>query len=90
MTVLLESKLNLAREFVTRAQYAQPYRVSELRKIKMSEFVQPGDVVTCYLKVKRQEENELILSFRSEVDGKRVCVVEVVMAMSGSAVGGVR
>ena len=84
MTVLLECKLRLAREFVARAQFANPYYVSELRKIKMSEFVQPGDVVTSSLKVKRHEGDELVLSCRSEVDGKRVCVVDVVMKTTGS------
>lgn len=79
MTVLLECKINLAREFVARAVFANNYQVSELRKIKMNEFVQPGDVVVSYLKVKQHTPDELILSFRSEVRGKRVCVVDVVL-----------
>ncbi len=79
MTVLLECKLNLAREFLARAHFAEHYHVSELCKIKMNGFVQPGDVVVCYLTVKCREAHKLILNFRSEVDGKRVCVVDVVM-----------
>lgn len=83
MTVLLECKLNLAREFLARAGYSVAYTVSELRKIKMNEFVHPGDVIKCYVSVKRHTENELILSYRSEVAGKRVCVVEVVLIPRG-------
>lgn len=79
MTVLLECKLNLAREFIVRAGYAVNYQVSELRKIKMNEFVLPGDVITCHVKMKAQTEQELVLTYRSEVDGKRVCVVEMVL-----------
>ena len=79
MTVLLECKLNLAREFVSRAGFATSYHVSELCKIKMNGFVYPGDVVVCYLTVKKQSADELILSFRSEVEGRRVCVLDVVM-----------
>lgn len=79
MTVLLECKLNLAREFVARAQFDQPYHITEMRKIKMNVFVLPGDVLTCYVTVKKHDANELILNFRSEVDGKRVCVLDVVM-----------
>ena len=79
MTVLLECKLNLAREFIARAGYSLSYRVSELRKIKMNEFVHPGEVIECSVTVKRQTDEELILAFRSEVDGKRVCVVDVVL-----------
>ena len=77
MTLLLECKLNLAREFMKRAQFKQSYQVKEMRRIKMNEFVYPGDVVTCQLNVKRQNDQELVLSFRSEVDGKRVCVMEL-------------
>lgn len=79
MTVLLECKLNLAREFIARAGFATTYHVSEMRRIKMNGFVYPGDVVTCYLTVKHHDVDELILNFRSEVDGKRVCVLDVVM-----------
>lgn len=83
MTVLLECKLNLAREFVARASFNTPYQISELRKIKMNEFVYPGDVVLCHVKVKQKDEQQLILNFRSEVDGKRVCVVDIVMNAKG-------
>lgn len=82
MTVLLECKLQLAKQFLARANFSQPYFVSELRKIKMNEFVLPGDVVVCHLTVKHRDDKELILSYRSEVDGKRVCVLEVVMTAS--------
>ena len=77
MTILLECKLNLAREFIKRAEFKQSYQVGEMRRIKMNVFVYPGDVVTCQVSVKRQDDDELVLSFRSEVDGKRVCVMEL-------------
>jgi 3-hydroxymyristoyl/3-hydroxydecanoyl-(acyl carrier protein) dehydratase len=83
LTVLLESKLNLATEFLARASFEQDYKVSEFRKIKMSEFVYPGDVLTCQLKVKQQDAQQLILSYRSEVDGKRVCILEIVLIAKG-------
>lgn len=83
LTVLLEAKLNLAREFLTRSSFGQDYKVRELRKIKMSEFVYPGDVVHCQIKVKQQDPQQLILSYRSEVLGRRVCALEVVMVAAG-------
>lgn len=79
MTVLLECKLNLAREFVARAQFDTSYQITEMRKIKMNVFVLPGDVLTCHVTVKKHDASELILNFRSEVDGKRVCVLDIVM-----------
>ncbi len=80
LTVLLECKLNLAKSFIREAAFSFDYRLREFRKIKMNGFVCPGDVLTTYVKVKEQNEKELILSYRSEVEGKRVCVVEVVFA----------
>ena len=79
MTVLLECKLNLAREFMKRAAFDPLYHIREMRRIKMNEFVYPGDVVTCFLTVKRRDAQELVLNFRSEVDGKRVCVMELLL-----------
>lgn len=79
MTILLECKLNLARWFVSQAGFATNYQIRELRKVKMNEFVQPGDVIRTQLKVKAQDEQQLILSFRSEVDGQRVCVLEMLL-----------
>lgn len=79
LTVLLECKLNLAREFVARAGFEKPYRVHEVRKIKMKEFVYPGDILVCHLSVKKHDAGQLVLTYRSEVEGKRVCVLEVVL-----------
>lgn len=84
MTVLLECKLNLAYEFIARSGYRQEYVISEFRKIKMNEFVYPGDVLTCTVKVKECNDHQLILSYRSEVAGKRVCVLEVIMMVKGN------
>ena len=83
MTILLECKLNLAREFVARAQFSAQYQIQDMRKIKMNVFVHPGDVVLSYVTLKSHDSKELVLSFRSEVDGKRVCVLEMVLIAIG-------
>lgn len=83
LTVLLECKIHLAKLFLTQMAFPQPLQVVELRKIKMSEFVYPGDILTCYLNIKKQEDAELVLNFRSEVEGKRVCVLDMVLAAKG-------
>ena len=79
MTVLLECKVNLAQEFIARSGYLGIYQVKELRKIKMNEFILPGAIILCYVKIKQKNAEELVLTFRSEVEGKRVCVVEMVL-----------
>lgn len=79
MTVLLECKINLAYEFIKKANIPNKYKLKELRKIKMNDFVFPGDEVVTSLIITKQEPEELILRFRSEVSRKRVCVMEMVM-----------
>jgi 3-hydroxymyristoyl/3-hydroxydecanoyl-(acyl carrier protein) dehydratase len=83
LSVLLQCKLNLAYEFVARASFAPSYQISEFRKIKMHDFVHPGDIVVCHVKVKQQDAQQLILSYRSEVEGQRICVLEIVMVALG-------
>lgn len=83
MTVLLESKLNLAQTFLSYAGFEKSYKIIELRKIKMNDFVYPGDVVVSTVKVKEQNAEQLTLSYRSEVDGKRVCVLDLLMIAKG-------
>lgn len=79
LTVLLESKRNLAQEFVARAGFEKPYKVREMRKIKMVEFVYPGDTLVCSISVKRHNAEELVLTYRSEVEGRRVCLLDMVL-----------
>jgi 3-hydroxymyristoyl/3-hydroxydecanoyl-(acyl carrier protein) dehydratase len=79
MTVLLECKINLAREFLLRAGLSEQYQFCELRKIKMNGFVCPGDMIFCYVTMKQHTDEGVILSFRSEVLGKRVCVADAVL-----------
>lgn len=79
MTILLECKINLAYQFIEKANMPIKYKLKELRKIKMNDFVLPGSEVVTSLIIKNQDANELILRFRSEVARKRVCVMEMVM-----------
>ncbi|KTC65241.1 (3R)-hydroxymyristoyl-ACP dehydratase [Legionella adelaidensis] len=79
LTILLECKLNLVKQFLKIAHFPQIYCLHELRKIKMNEFVYPGDKVICNLHLKEKTENQIVLSFRSEVNGERVCVLEMIL-----------
>lgn len=83
MTILLECKLHLARIFLKKAAFSMHYSISELRKIKMNEFVCPGDILHCHVSLLDRDETTLVLRYRSEVDGRRVCVLDVVMKAEG-------
>ena len=79
MTILLECIVNLVYEFIERSNSTVMYKLIELRKIKMNEFINPKDIIVTHLKVKALDNRQLILSCYSEVNNKRVCIVEVVM-----------
>lgn len=78
LTLLLESQFQLGNSFIAdiigQTALIKPKKVM---RIKMSEFVLPGDSVITHLLLKEHEENLFRLSFRSEVESKRVCSAEV-------------
>jgi 3-hydroxymyristoyl/3-hydroxydecanoyl-(acyl carrier protein) dehydratase len=78
LTVLLECCANLAQDFLQASAWASRYRLSQMQRIKMSEFVQPGDVVETELLIKKQAPGLLILHLRSFIQQQRVCVVDFV------------
>jgi len=83
MTILLECVMNLGRRFVEQFTFDKAYRVQAMRRVKMNDFVVPGDVVTAILKLKSQNNGELVLTCRVSNLGKRVCLLELVMVEVG-------
>jgi len=83
MTVLIECQLGLIPQFLNRAGFgagfAKHYRVEAINRIKMSDFVHPGDQIRCTLTVKYHHEDELILQVQVDVAGKRVAVMDVAL-----------
>ena len=85
MTVLLTCFLNLADIFITQAGLTDIYVCQEMRRIKMNDFIYPGDVVSGIITLKRQGADGLVLTCRCEVLGKRVGVLELMMVLEGQA-----
>lgn len=82
MTILLSCKLALAKRFLDDMlgpQVSAQFKPHQIRRIKMNEFVSPGESVVTTLKLKSQTSEEIRLQFSSVVDGKRVCVAEAIM-----------
>lgn len=79
MTILLECIMNLGRRFVAESDYDKAYQVQCVQRIKMNDFVAPGDVLTALLKLKYEKDGELVLTCRVSSFGKRVCLLELVM-----------
>lgn len=83
LTVLLECKRQMAEEFLSASGWSSKYRLLRMEKIKMSDFVQPGDVIKTELLVKKKSEDALVLHLRSFLPNKRVCVVDLVYQVEG-------
>ena len=78
LTVLLECKRRLAETFLMVSNWFHQYELVKMKRIKMSDFVQPGAVIHTELLVKNQSETELVLHLRTYADNKRVCVLDLV------------
>jgi 3-hydroxymyristoyl/3-hydroxydecanoyl-(acyl carrier protein) dehydratase len=83
LTILLECKRKLAEDFLHASAWASKYRLERMEKIKMSDFVQPGDVLRTELLIKKQTDELLVLHLRSFLPNKRVCVVDLVYQAEG-------
>lgn len=77
VTLMIQSNLLLGHEFLSELiepnQRLQPVAV---RRVKMNDFVPPGTIIMTTVQLKKRELNSFTLSFRSEAEGKRVCVCE--------------
>lgn len=77
LTILLNCKIEFAKLYLKNFFSTEQFRVRCARKIKMSQFVLPGQVVKTVMKT-RSSEKAFIFQFKSFVANQRVCVCEVV------------
>lgn len=77
LTLLLQAKLQLASLFlISSFEDGHEFKPVTIRKIKMSGFVQPGDSIITTLLLKEKTDKEIVISYRTEMQGKRVCTAE--------------
>lgn len=79
LSLLLECKLQLAYGFLTElynTDITQKFSKITLRRIKMSDFIQPGNIAITTLTLKEQSDQSVVLGFQTKVNDKRVCVAE--------------
>lgn len=85
LTILLQCKTQLAYQWLAESFPEQQYQLQGFGKIKMNEFVQPGDSLQCELSLKKHHQQSISLLFRSEVAGKRVCIAEAIFSQRNSS-----
>lgn len=77
LSLLMEYNLALAHTFVADTTGNKLWRPTLLKKVKIGNFVLPGDTVITRITLKEQTDTRFILNFHNAVDGKKVCVSEV-------------
>jgi len=78
LTMLLSCKIELVYDYLAHYFPNQLFLIESVQKIKMSQFVIPGEVLQTRMKVK-EKEGLMLFQFKSFVSDKRVCVCEVVV-----------
>lgn len=76
LTILLSCKIQLVFHYLKSFYPEDSFKVSAVSKIKMSQFVSPGEVLQAKMKVK-QKNDQWLFQFKSFIDQKRVCVCQV-------------
>jgi 3-hydroxymyristoyl/3-hydroxydecanoyl-(acyl carrier protein) dehydratase len=83
ITILLQSKLQLAeqflKDFLGADKFIYPTRVYN---IKMKDFAQSGDILFTSFHIADHSENKYIIKFRTDMNGKMVCVAEAEFVVS--------
>lgn len=75
LTILLQAKTQFMQQFLFDSTQKQ-WQLQRFRKIKMSEFVQPGDCVRTELKVNALSDTEATITLSSYVHERRVCIAQ--------------
>lgn len=56
-------------------------RVCSVRKVKIGNFVLPGDEIITKISVKEQSQDRVIIRFHNEVNTKKVCIAEAELSL---------
>jgi 3-hydroxymyristoyl/3-hydroxydecanoyl-(acyl carrier protein) dehydratase len=83
LTVLLECLHHLAKTFFE-ASNIKGYRLYQLKRIKMKDFVQPGDIISSSLSMKEYTAEQLTLQAQTLLEGKRICALEMIFIQETS------
>lgn len=86
LTLLLECKIKLTHLFLEDMlgeEDASQFQLHSFRKIKMTRFVQPGDSIFTTVMLGEQQENEITFRYRTELEGKRICLAQSIFRRVG-------
>lgn len=83
LTVLLECLHHLAKTFFE-ASNIKGYRLYQLKRIKMKDFVQPGDIIYSSLSMKDFTPQQLTMQAQTILEGKRICSLEIIFIQETS------
>lgn len=81
LTLLLEGQLELASFFLKRIlgeAEACRFRPVQLQKIRIKQFIMPGDSIVITLHLKEKVNQRFLFGFKTQVDDKVICSIEAV------------
>jgi 3-hydroxymyristoyl/3-hydroxydecanoyl-(acyl carrier protein) dehydratase len=82
LTLLLEGQLELADYFLQKelgeGEAFKGFKPAALVKVKMKQFVMPGDRLISSLKIKEQTDEKIVFECKSMVEDKKVCSAEMI------------
>ena len=73
LSVLLECVHNLSVFLLDKSQLTG-FRLSEISKIKIRDFIQPGDYIICHLKLKSHDDNHVKLQATITLENRKIAI----------------
>ncbi len=80
LSLLLDGNLELTHLFLRRTlgEMAEYYRLTRLHKIRIKQFILPGDSIVTVVHLKEKSKQGFLFSCKTQVDDKTVCSLEAV------------
>lgn len=78
LTILLACKIEFAQLYLQKFYPKNRFQLMQLRKVKMSSFVEPGMKVVTKMTAKQKQEDTIKFQFKSFVGQTRVCMCEFI------------
>lgn len=77
VTLMVQSNLLLAHDFLNDLiSKNERLQAKVVKRIKMNDFVEPGDMIITTVQLKKQDKHSFIVTFRSESGGRRIFISE--------------
>lgn len=87
LTVLMQCHMQFSQAFLQDwlGEQADTFTLREIRRVKMTRFVHPGDVITTTLKIKEHTDATILLRVETSLAQKRIAAMELLFNNESAA-----